>query len=151
MRVLNWITQTLLWIKGRNFTIKSVHHIDREGFIRPGPGDLFSLTEYVYNLKTMWNYGSEWPPKFLSRERPIKKVTRSSGADITNQVLAFSGPRKNELTPLAFVDFNKKWKLRFRAPCGIQLSLETHVEPVNDTIHIETILNQCFQVEPSRI
>jgi hypothetical protein len=146
-----WIIDTLLWARGQNFTVKSVHHIDREGFIRPGPGDIYSLTEYVYNLKTMWNYGSEWPPKFLSRERPIKKVTRASGTDITDHVLAFSGPRKNEITPIAFLNFTKTWKLRFRSPCGIQLSRETRIEPVNEPIYVETVLNQYFRVEPDKI
>lgn len=150
--ILEWITSTLMWIRGRNFTIKSVRHVDSEGFIRPGPGE-HTITEYIYNLKTMWYFGgSEWPPKFSSLGgRPIKKVTRSSGTDITSQVLMFAGPRKNELTKIAFVNFVKRWKFRFRFPCGIQVSREDCVEPVNETIYVENVLNQCFQVEPSKI
>ena len=148
--ILDLVTRTLLWIRGRNFTVKSIHHIDREGFIRCGPGER-TITQYVYNLKTMWYYGIEWPPKFSSRERPIKKVTRESGKDITDHVLAFAGPLKNELTPMAFADFTRRWKIRFRSPCGIQLSREVHIQPVNETLYVETILNQCFQVEPGKI
>jgi hypothetical protein len=149
---MRWIIDTLLWFRGQNFTVKSVHHIDREGFIRPGPGIDHSLTEYIYNLKTMWYFGgTEWPPVFTSRCRPIKKVIRESGTDITSQVLMFAGPLKNEISPIAFVDFTKRWKFRFRSPCGIQLSLETHVEHVNETVYVETVLNQCFRVEPDKI
>jgi hypothetical protein len=83
--------------------------------------------------------------------KPIKKVTRESGADITSHVIKFAGPRKNEITPLAFVDFTKRWKFRFRSPCGIQVSREIFLEPVHESIIIDTIFNQRFRVEPGKI
>jgi hypothetical protein len=152
--IQNFIIDALIFFKGPNFKIKSISHVDHEGFIRTGRGRHTENTiiEYVYNLKTMWHFGeTEWPPTFSSTMKPIKKVTRESGADITSQVLSFAGPRKNEITPLAFVDFTKRWKFRFRSPCGIQFSHEICLEPVHENVIVDTILNQRFRVGPSKI
>lgn len=151
--LISLLIDTLIWLKGPNFTVKSKRYIDHEGFVRcgHGPDGLNKIIEYVYNLGTMWYYGKVWPPAFSSRGAPIKKAILSSGVDITEQVLRFAGPRKNEITPCAFIKFTKRWKFRFIPPFRIQLSLEVYVEPVCETIFIETVLNQYFQVEPDKI
>ena len=147
---ISWFIDMLILFKGPNFKVKSISHIDHEGFLRPGPGQS-TITEYIYNLKTLWNFGgSTWPPIFHEKGPPIKRVIRMpSGTDITGHVLRFAGPRRNEITPCAFLRFTKKWKIRAR-PFGVQISLEDYVEPVNENIQVETIFNQCFQLEPSK-
>jgi hypothetical protein len=151
---MDWI----LFFKHPNFKIIEMKRVDSSGFINPTrtvrPN---TIIRYVYNLRVLsYFYDGEtefiWPPKFKQKGPPIEKVTRQDGTDITHQVLEFSGPRRNELVPFSFFLFKRKWKIRFKKPLGIKLSLEEFAEDGgNQTITVRNIFNQCYQVGPDKI
>jgi hypothetical protein len=151
---MDWI----LFFKQPNFKIIEMKKVDSSGFMQitktPRPN---TIIKYVYNLKSLSYFYDgttefRWPPVFGHRGPPIEKVTRQDGTDITKQVLEFSGPRKNEIVPFSFYLFKRKWKLRYKKPLGIKLSLEEYVEHNDDQpVTVWNIFNQCYQVVPSKI
>ncbi len=87
-----WLLNTFLY---KNFTILRTFEI----------GDV-TIHEYVYNSKTY--YSDVWPPDTSCRDFPISTVVREDGKNITEQVLKFSGPRRNYVNPISISDFYKR-------------------------------------------
>jgi hypothetical protein len=151
---MDWI----LFFKQPNFKIIEMKKVDSDGFIHPTrtvrPN---TIIRYVYNLRVLSYFYDgtadfNWPPKFMHKGPPIEQVTRQDGTDITKQVLEFSGPRKNELVPFSFGLFKRKWKVRYKEPFGIKLSLEEFAEDGgNQTVTVKNIFNQYYQVERDKI
>ena len=116
--------EIFMYFRKKNFTILKEFEYFSTGKI---------VKEYVYNMKKYLT--DEWPPK-RGTGPIIKKVIRDSdGADVTKEVLRFSGPMKNYVNPLGTYVKKKKFSLRF-INFGIQFMYEDILEPYEGTVTI---------------
>lgn len=112
MLLLTWLFDAFVYFKRRNFTVTKEFKI----------GDI-TVKEYTYNMSRY--YTDTWPPNTSAGSGfPIAHVIREGdGADITQSVLKFSGPRKNYINPLSLCTRKKKIHVRF-VNFGVRVSLE---------------------------
>ena len=123
-----------MYFRKKNFTILKEFEYFSTGKI---------VKEYVYNMKKYLT--DEWPPK-RGAGPTIKKVIRDlDGADVTKEVLKFSGPMKNYVNPLGTYVKKKKFSLRF-INFGIQFVYEDTFEPYDGTVTVTNSLGKTFKV-----
>jgi hypothetical protein len=131
---MNFLFDVFMALRKKNFTVTKEFDYFSTGKI---------VKEYVYNMKKYLT--DEWPPKRGSGPQ-IKKVIRDSdGADITKEVLRFSGPMKNYINPLATYVKVRRFTFRF-VRLGIQISYEETLEPYEGTVTVTNSMGKTFKV-----
>jgi hypothetical protein len=99
------------------------------------------VKEYTYNMSRY--YTDTWPPNILAGTGfPIFKVVREDdGVDVTNQVLKFSGPRKNYVNPLSTCTYTNKVSIQC-VNFGIRIRIEKIWIPYTGNVIVTDILGR---------
>lgn len=118
---MRWLLDTFV----PNFTVtRSFVHEDK------------TIYEYVYSSKRYLT--DTWPPKTNHFGFPIKKVIREDGKDVTENVLRFSGPKRNFVHNLGVCTIKKKIFTKFHN-FGIRITIEDYIEKYNGTVYVSDI------------
>ncbi len=123
------VLRAIVWLKKTNFTI-----------LREFKMGAVTVKEYVYNMRRYLT--DVWPPVSGTRGVfPIQTAIRDEdGADVTELVLRFSGPRRNHVNPLAFsYRRGMRPEIVFTDRGGIRVSLEEKWDPYTGTATITDI------------
>lgn len=137
--MMNRLFDFFMYFKRRNFTVTREFKM----------GDI-TVKEYTYNMKRY--YTDTWPPNTSAGTGfPIMSVIREGDCkDVTNEVLKFSGPRKNYVNPLSLCTRKKRIHIRI-INFGIRVQLEDSWSPYEGDVTVIDILGgrRTIQIDPS--